>query len=225
MGNVCENRKDNYLNNDGEPISFINVVISDTTPKEYKEVECNCLTEVEIDGQKSNGDMTNFLIKTNDIVSTQQTINTKAKILKKIKFEIPKRFIIFEDFINKLFIESIYAESLDANFISKYNKDEDKYEYAIQRLNGLVIDEDHVFYHLQRHHQRAKASILADDENKATNSTSNNISLINGNCSKSSIYYWTVYVNKVRFEFTDCIIQNLILQRDDKVEFRLDKLN
>lgn len=227
MGSICENRKDNYTNHDGEPISFLNIIISETTPKEYQDVVCNCFSEMDLEGFKSYVENTNTQGKLNDIASSNYMVIAKsAKVLKKFKFEIPKRFIIFEDFVNLLFIESVYAESLDANFISKYNKEEDKFEYAIQRLSGIAIDEEHVFHQLQLQQHRIKASILADDENKATNSTSHNISLNNGNCSKqTSIYYWAVYVNKVRFEFTYCLTQNLILQRDDRVEFRLEKLN
>jgi hypothetical protein len=72
-----------------------------------------------------------------------------------IKINIPKtdklKLIIYEgkseemlliDVINSAFFSNEYADDLDANFITIYDKETNEYRYYIQRLLGYEIDED-----------------------------------------------------------------------------------
>lgn len=86
----------------------------------------------------------NTAIQNQQIKEKSRSKRKKATI-KQLFFAIENQYIVFHEFINKLFFESEFSEDLEANFISKYDETNDKYIYFIERSLGLSIDENQVF--------------------------------------------------------------------------------
>ena len=67
--------------------------------------------------------------------------NIKTENIKIIFFEGKKDYMLLSDLLNRIFFGGENDE-LDANFTSKYNKKKDEFEYYIQRLVGLEIENE-----------------------------------------------------------------------------------
>jgi hypothetical protein len=66
----------------------------------------------------------------------------KSDKLKLIIYEGKSEEMLLVDIINSAFFSNEYAEDIDANFISIYDKEDNEYRYYIQRLIGYEIDEE-----------------------------------------------------------------------------------
>lgn len=61
----------------------------------------------------------------------------KVKI---ILFEGKRTSMLLSDVLNSAFFCTDQSEDLDANFISRYNKEKDKFDYYIERLLGFGME-------------------------------------------------------------------------------------
>jgi hypothetical protein len=66
----------------------------------------------------------------------------KTDKLKLIIYEGKNDEMLLADVINSAFFSNEYTEDIDANFISKFDKENNEYKYYIQRLIGYEIDEE-----------------------------------------------------------------------------------
>ncbi len=135
--------------------------------------------------------------------------------LKTIKFDLKRKVNIFIDIVNDLFFNSIYSECLDGNFISKYNNKDDSYVYMIERLLGRKINEELLFKHL------ITSRII--DKNSTYCGTTRTLSFMGCDCN-SDVYGWSILINRTPFSLSYLIDNNRIIQQDDEIEFRFEKL-
>ena len=83
------------------------------------------------------------VLKNKSIRSNYQiVIIPNSEKVKLIPFDENKEKLSLVELMNKICFDSKYSTELDANFISKFNKDIDDYDYFIQRLDGCEIKED-----------------------------------------------------------------------------------
>jgi hypothetical protein len=62
--------------------------------------------------------------------------------IKVVTYEGKADYMLLADLMNHLFFNSRYAEEMDANFISVFDKKKEEFEYFIQRLAGFEIERE-----------------------------------------------------------------------------------
>jgi len=50
--------------------------------------------------------------------------------------------VTLPELMNKACFDTKYSAEMDANFISKYNRQSDEYDYIIQRMCGFAVDDE-----------------------------------------------------------------------------------
>jgi len=101
---------------------------------------CGCSKEgnyEKLSSEKKNGQESYFY----NLMITIMNGKTSDKSLK-ITFEIDRDKILLYELVNNICFNSKFGDALEANFINRYNEENDDFDYYIERIYGKKIENE-----------------------------------------------------------------------------------